>query len=115
LRFSQSGDAFWDAAQHQLQATGELHNNVRMTWGKALLPWAAAPQEALALALHLNHRHALDGCDPCSYSGVLWCFGQVGAVAGLAGRWLLTGNAADTPPPPPSLPSPPYPLAYSVG
>jgi deoxyribodipyrimidine photolyase len=76
--FSQSGDAFWDAAQQQLQCTGELHNNVRMTWGKALLPWAASPQQALAAALHLNHKYALDGCDPCSYSGVLWCFGQVG-------------------------------------
>ena len=31
-----TGDAFWDAAQQQLRNTGELHNNVRMTWGMCL-------------------------------------------------------------------------------
>ncbi len=54
---------------------GELHNNVRMTWGKALLAWTASPFLALHTALHLNHLFALDGCDPASYSGVLWCLG----------------------------------------
>ena len=29
-----TGDEFWDAAQQQLRNTGELHNNVRMTWGE---------------------------------------------------------------------------------
>eukprot|EP00198_Chlamydomonas_reinhardtii_P013115 XP_001702452.1 CPD photolyase type II [Chlamydomonas reinhardtii] len=53
-----AGDTFWDAAQRQLSTHGELHNNVRMTWGKAPLAW-----------------FALDGCDPASYGGVLWCFG----------------------------------------
>lgn len=33
----------------------------------------AAPCSA---ALHCNHRWALDGCDPASYAGVLWCFGK---------------------------------------
>jgi deoxyribodipyrimidine photolyase len=42
-----TGDAFWDAAQRQLVKTGELHNNVRMTWGKAFLAWAPSPQAAL--------------------------------------------------------------------
>ncbi|MBM4361212.1 MAG: deoxyribodipyrimidine photo-lyase, partial [Deltaproteobacteria bacterium] len=32
-----TGDALWDAAQASLRVHGELHNNVRMTWGKALL------------------------------------------------------------------------------
>lgn len=70
-----AGDAFWDAAQRQLARTGELHNNARMTWGKALLRWCPGPAAALRAALHLNHRFALDGCDPASYGGVLWCFG----------------------------------------
>jgi deoxyribodipyrimidine photo-lyase len=70
-----AGDALWDAAQRQLAAHGELHNNVRMTWGKAFLHWTASPLEALDMALRLNHRFALDGCDPASYGGVLWCFG----------------------------------------
>ena len=30
-----TGDEFWDAAQQQLRNTGELHNNVRMTWGES--------------------------------------------------------------------------------
>ncbi|GLC63852.1 hypothetical protein PLESTF_000090200 [Pleodorina starrii] len=75
LETGTTGDRFWDAAQRQLAAHGELHNNVRMTWGKALLGWCASPQGALEATLHLNHRYALDGCDPASYGGVLWCFG----------------------------------------
>jgi deoxyribodipyrimidine photo-lyase len=46
-----------------------------MTWGKALLGWCASPAAALRATLHLNHRFALDGCDPASYGGVLWCYG----------------------------------------
>jgi predicted NAD/FAD-dependent oxidoreductase len=47
-----------------------------MTWGKALLSWTPSPEEALARAIDLNHRFALDGRDPNSYGGILWCFGQ---------------------------------------
>ncbi|CAL8462237.1 g1768 [Coccomyxa elongata] len=70
-----TGDHIWDAMQHQLNTTGELHNNLRMKWGKAFLPWQATPDEAIAACCHVNHRYALDGCDPCSYGGILWCFG----------------------------------------
>ena len=45
---------------------------MRMSWGKALLPWTKDPAAALEEALHLNHRFALDGCDPCSYGGIGW-------------------------------------------
>jgi predicted NAD/FAD-dependent oxidoreductase len=55
---------------------GELHNNVRMTWGKTILNWKQTPQEALATIIDLNHRYALDGRDPASYGGILWCLGQ---------------------------------------
>lgn len=65
--------------------TGELHNNARMTWGKALLPWLPSPLEALQAALHLNHLFALDGCDPASYGGVLWCFGLFDSPKGSEG------------------------------
>mmetsp|Transcript_38364 Transcript_38364/g.80593 ORF Transcript_38364/g.80593 Transcript_38364/m.80593 type:complete len:726 (-) Transcript_38364:259-2436(-) len=75
LERGESGDSVWDAAQQLLVHTGELHNNLRMTWGKSLLFWTRSPQAALSTTLHLNHRFALDGCDPCSYGGVLWCFG----------------------------------------
>lgn len=75
LARGKTGDALWDAMQLSLLRHGELHNNVRMTWGKALLDWTRTPQEALSLTLDLNHRYALDGRDPASYGGILWCYG----------------------------------------
>ena len=60
----------------QCVAVGELHNNVRMTWGKAILPWSIDADTAIKRTVYLNHKYALDGCDPCSYSGILWCYGQ---------------------------------------
>ena len=76
LARAQTKDAFWNAAQTSLLMHGELHNNVRMTWGKAILNWTRSPQEALKLMIDLNHRYALDGRDPASYGGLLWCLGQ---------------------------------------
>ncbi len=55
---------------------GELHNNVRMTWGKAILNWTADAKSALSTIIDLNHRFALDGRDPASFGGILWCLGQ---------------------------------------
>jgi photolyase PhrII len=75
LARARTGDPLWDAAQRSLLIHGELHNNVRMTWGKSFLQWTRSPEEALSTALDLNHRYALDGRDPSSYGGVLWCFG----------------------------------------
>jgi len=75
LARGKTGDRLWDAAQTSLLVHGELHNNLRMTWGKALVPWAATPETALAHLVDLNHRYALDGRDPNSYGGLLWCLG----------------------------------------
>lgn len=69
-------DAFWNAAQRSLLVHGELHNNVRMTWGKALLGWCDDPRQVLKHLIDLNHRYALDGRDPASFGGLLWCLGQ---------------------------------------
>lgn len=66
----------WNAAQRSLLKHGELHNNLRMTWGKAFLPMTACPEQALNHCIDLNHRYALDGRSPASYGGILWCFGQ---------------------------------------
>ncbi len=74
---AQTGDALWDACQRQLLTHGELHNAVRMTWGKALLGWTKNARDALALLVDLNHRFALDGRDPASYGGLLWCLGAL--------------------------------------
>ena len=70
-----TGDPLWDAAQKSLLIHGELHNNLRMTWGKAILQWTRSPEEALQMMIDLNHRYALDGSDPNSYGGILWCLG----------------------------------------
>jgi photolyase PhrII len=75
LARARTGDRLWDAAQRSLLIHGELHNNLRMTWGKALLQWTRTPQNALQLMIDLNHRFALDGSDPNSYAGILWCLG----------------------------------------
>ena len=71
-----TGDSIWDSAQRSLLIHGELHNNVRMTWGKAILNWTPDAKRALARMIDLNHRYALDGRDPASYGGILWCLGQ---------------------------------------
>lgn len=36
----------------------------------------ACVETAFKDTFHLNHKFALDGCDPSSYGGILWCFGQ---------------------------------------
>ncbi|MBU6365476.1 MAG: FAD-dependent oxidoreductase [Gemmatimonadetes bacterium] len=76
LARGRTGDRLWDAAQRSLLRHGMLHNNLRMTWGKAIPGWSASPEEALARLEDLNHRYALDGRDPSSYGGLLWCLGQ---------------------------------------
>jgi len=76
LARGRTDEPLWDLAQRSLLRRGELHNNVRMTWGKSFLRWAQRPQRALKLMIDLNHRFALDGSDPNSYGGLLWCLGQ---------------------------------------
>ena len=76
LARAQTGKRLWDLAQQSLLRHGELHNNLRMTWGKAFLTWVKSPCAALTTAIDLNHRYALDGRSPASYGGILWCFGQ---------------------------------------
>ncbi len=71
-----TGDSIWDSAQRSLLIHGELHNNVRMTWGKAILNWTLDEKQTLSRMIDLNHRYALDGLDPASYGGILWCLGQ---------------------------------------
>ncbi len=76
LARGRTGQPLWDAAQRSLLRHGELHNNVRMTWGKAILQWSRDYRQALKRLIDLNHRYALDGRDPASYGGLLWCLGQ---------------------------------------
>lgn len=69
-------DELWNAAQRELVVTGELHNYVRMLWGKLVIAWQPSYEAAFALLEHLNNKYALDGRDPNSYAGILWCFGK---------------------------------------
>jgi len=66
----------WNAAQHELVATGVIHNVMRMYWGKSVLTWSARYDDALRHLIHLNDKWALDGRDPSSYGGIQWCFGK---------------------------------------
>ncbi len=75
LARGQTGQPLWDAAQRSLLIHGELHNNVRMTWGKALLNWTEGVDDCWAKLVDLNHRYALDGRDPNAYAGLMWCLG----------------------------------------
>lgn len=69
-------DTLWNAAQSQLVSEGRMHNYLRMLWGKKILEWSPAPQDALAVMIDLNNRYALDGRDPNSYSGIFWVLGR---------------------------------------
>ena len=75
LKRAQSGEPLWDLAQLSLIVNGELHNNLRMTWGKEVLRWARGPDEAYEHLKYLNDHFALDGLAPPSYAGLLWCLG----------------------------------------
>lgn len=68
-------DPLWNAAQEELLHSGRIHNYLRMLWGKKVLEWSFSPQEAYRILEHLNNKYALDGRDPNSYTGILWCFG----------------------------------------
>lgn len=76
LARGQTDQPLWNLAQQSLLRHGELHNNIRMTWGKGFLPLTRCPSQALNHCIDLNHRYALDGRSPNSYGGILWCFGQ---------------------------------------
>jgi len=69
-------DEVWNLAQRELLATGKIHNYVRMLWGKKIIEWSRTPPEALATMIRLHHRYALDGRNPNTYTGILWCFGK---------------------------------------
>ncbi len=69
-------DELWDASERELLRTGEIHNYVRMLWGKKVIEWQETYEQAFRLLEHLNNKYALDGRNPNSYAGILWCFGK---------------------------------------
>jgi deoxyribodipyrimidine photo-lyase len=76
LENGQTHDEIWNGAQRELVETGGMHNYVRMLWGKNVIAWTKSYEEAFAVLEHLNNKYALDGRNPNSYAGILWCFGK---------------------------------------
>ncbi len=69
-------DDVWNLAQRQLLETGVIHNYLRMLWGKKIIEWSETPEEAHAAMVRLHDVYALDGRDPNTHAGILWCFGK---------------------------------------
>jgi deoxyribodipyrimidine photo-lyase len=76
LEQSKTHDEIWNAAQRELVETGGMHNYVRMLWGKNVIAWTKSYEEAFAILEDFNNKYALDGRNPNSYAGILWCFGK---------------------------------------
>lgn len=79
LEIGESPNDKWNAMQKYLLRTGELHNNVRMTWGKTIVEWLSSQPSKASIIIqalnYLNDRYALDGLSPPSYAGINWCLG----------------------------------------
>lgn len=76
LEAGETHDELWNAAQREMVVTGEMHNYVRMLWGKNVIAWSASYEIAFETLVHLNNKYCLDGRNPNSYTGILWCFGK---------------------------------------
>ena len=76
LEKGETYDELWNATQREMVVSGEMHNYVRMLWGKLVIEWTNSYEEAFAILEHLNNKYCLDGRNPNSYAGILWCFGK---------------------------------------
>lgn len=68
-------DECWNAAMREMTESGFMENTMRMYWGKKIIEWSPAPEEAYQLIRYLNNRYFNDGRDANSYAGISWCFG----------------------------------------
>jgi deoxyribodipyrimidine photo-lyase len=68
-------DDLWNAAQRELLLRGTIHGYYRMYWGKKIIEWSPAYEDALRTMIRLHDVYALDGRDPNTYTNILWCFG----------------------------------------
>mmetsp|Transcript_36 Transcript_36/g.124 ORF Transcript_36/g.124 Transcript_36/m.124 type:complete len:557 (-) Transcript_36:1166-2836(-) len=75
LERCQTDSVVWNEMQRFLEATGELHNNCRMSWGRAIIAWSHGAEDTMHKLVHLNDKFALDGLSPPSYAGLGWCLG----------------------------------------
>ena len=75
LEHARTADAYWNAAQNEMVYSGRMHGMMRMYWAKKVIEWTTSWQQACEWLIHLNDKYEVDGWDPNSYVGVLWCFG----------------------------------------
>ncbi len=75
LELAETHDALWNAAQRELVQQGVIHNYPRMLWGKTVLLWTEDYEQARSWLYLLNDKYALDGRDPNSVGGIMWCLG----------------------------------------
>lgn len=68
-------DALWNATQTEMRLRGKIHGYYRMYWGKKIMEWSPTCRDALETMIYIHDRYALDGRDPNTYAGILWCFG----------------------------------------
>ncbi|HEX7154680.1 MAG TPA: deoxyribodipyrimidine photo-lyase [Thermoanaerobaculia bacterium] len=76
LEAAATHDEVWNLSQRQLLERGTIHGYLRMLWGKKIIEWSETPEAAHAAMLRLHDRWAIDGRDPNTYAGVMWCFGK---------------------------------------
>lgn len=76
IELGTTDDKLWNAAQREAIETGEVHNYMRMLWGKKVIEWRETYEDSFKILEHLNNKYCLDGRNPNSYAGVLWCFGK---------------------------------------
>lgn len=72
---AQTHDPLWNACQKEMLLRGKIHGYYRMYWGKKIIEWSPTCQAALETMVRIHDRYALDGRDPNTYTGILWCFG----------------------------------------
>lgn len=68
-------DDVWNLAQRELLLTGKIHGYIRMLWGKKIIEHTATHADAVRIMIALHDKYALDGRDPNTYVGILWCLG----------------------------------------
>jgi deoxyribodipyrimidine photo-lyase len=72
---AETHDALWNACQAEMLLRGKIHGYYRMYWGKKVIEWSPTCQDALETMVRIHDSYALDGRDPNTYTGILWCFG----------------------------------------
>ncbi len=68
-------DPLWNACQKEMLLRGTIHGYYRMYWGKKIIEWSSTCRDALETMIRIHDIYALDGRDPNTYTGILWCFG----------------------------------------